>query len=165
MELANKSTKAKADLKHILQQVQIAMKNVKITELTLKQKVAKVDRDGADMKQTVHSVSMAQVSSINDAVDQACHQRREQLKAESDGLSVALATLESIELCGEKLLQHGNPADYMMTVAVLVKQLHDNNPDKMTYLMDDVDLTSVKQEIEDIRVNIKYHIAVRVLVF
>ena len=153
VELASKSAEAKAGLKEVLQQVRSAIENVKATELTMKQQTAKVDEDGAKVKHEVQRELMAQVSSINDGVDQACHQTRKQLKAESDRLSVTLATLESIELCGEKLLQHGNPADYMMTVPVLVKQLHDNNPDKMTYLMDDVDLTSVKQQIQDIIVS------------
>ena len=163
VELSKKSAKAKTEIKHLLQQVGVALKNVKVTEIIMKEKAAKVEKDGAIVKQEVHMALMAQEASINEDVDQACHQTRKQLKAESDRLSVTLATLESIELCGEKLLQHGNPADYMMTVPVLVKQLHDNNPDKMTYLMDDVDLTSVKQRIKDIKVNMKNNLAVSVL--
>ena len=160
VKLTDKSDEAKTELTELLQTVHVAMENVKVIDLSLKQKAAKVDKDGAEVKREVHRALTAQEASINNDVDQACHQTRKQLKAESDRLSVALATLESIELCGEKLLQHGNPADYMMTVPVLVKQLHDNNPDKMTYLMDDVDLTSVKQDIEDIIVSMTTNTAV-----
>ena len=151
-KLAAKLAKSKAKLKEVLQQVHIVMTKVKATEHAMKQKTIKVDKDEDQVKQKRYRVLADLEASINNDVDQACHQTRKQLKAESDTLSVTLATLESIQLCGEKLLQHGNPADYMMTVPVLVKQLHDNNPDKMTYLMDDVDLTSVEEEIEAIKV-------------
>ena len=151
VELAEKAAEAKAELKDVLHQVHDAMENVKATEVTVKERAAEID--ATDIKEEVHREVMALEASINDDVDEVCYHVSKQLQAESDRLSVTLATLESIELCGEKLLQHGNPADYMMTVPVLVKQLRDNNPDNMTCLVDDVDLTHVKQEIEAIKVN------------
>ena len=153
VELTTKADKSKVELQNVLQLVQNVLKFVKGTELIMQKEVAQIDKDGAEIKQQVHRALMALEVSINTDVDEACQQACKQLSTESASLRETQGILESIELCGEKRLQHGNPADYMMTVPVLVKQLHDNNPQKMTYLMKYVDLTGVKQEIENIKVN------------
>ena len=118
----------------------------------MKEKTAKIDNDAIEVKKKVHKALKDRQDLMCHDVDQACLHVRNQCKGEADRLSVILATLESIELCGVKLLEHGNPADYLLTVPVLIKQLHDNNPDKVINLTDQVDLSSVKHQIEQIKV-------------
>ena len=153
VKLTGNSTESKTELITFNQQVHIAIENLKITMLAMEEKVDKVNKDGIEEKNEVSKILLAQVARISNDIDEACHQTQTKLKAESDRLNVTLETLENIELCGEKLLIHGNPAEYMTTLPFLVKKLHDNNADKMTCLVDGVDLTSVKQELEAIKVS------------
>ena len=164
-ELKAKAEKTKSQLIDMMEKTKKKIVKVKDAGEQIKEHANKIEENVTNVKQVVSTAFMKiqeelkhQEEKIYLEIDTASQQANKALEGERNKVDIDQATLSSIMLCGEKLIEHGKPSDYLMTVPLLVKQLTDHTPDyydeeDWVNSLPDVNLTDLRSNVEAMKVS------------
>ena len=165
VELTAKAKKTKLLLIDIMEDTKRNIKRANGGAKRIRKQSAKIKEDITVVKQIVsttfrriHEELKNQEEDHYFEIKAASQQASKELDGESGRVDICEATLRSIMLCGEKLIEHGKPSDYLMTVPLLVKQLTDHTPDYYdeddgVNSLPDVNLTDLTRDVMAMKVS------------
>ena len=144
-ELSEKANAAKSDLRKVLMETQ--------NHLVASEKMIKAIKDHSkiiissshSMKEKVDGI-FGQIRThitykkkrIQSGIDNTRERAKKAIKGEDDKVTILHMTLQSILTCGNKLLTHGKPCDFLNRVPYLSEQLQKSNPDDVSLTLMDV---------------------------
>ena len=164
-ELSEKANDSKSDLKKVLKQTQVYFEASEKMMTRIKDHLDKIDNSGHSVKEKVDIVFgqirdhiAGHIASTEKRIHLDIDNTREKvnkaLKGEEDKVAILNMTLQSILTCGNQLLTHGKPCDFLNRVPYLRQQLQKNNPDDVALTLVDVKFDEVVQITEQVGLDI-----------
>ena len=160
-ELSEKANVSKFDLKKVMKQTQAHFADSEKMMTVIKNHLDKIDSSGYSVKEQVGGV-FGQIRDhvasterrIQLDIENTCDMAKKALKGEEDKVTILHMTLQSILTCGNQLLTHGKPCDFLNRVPYLREQLQRNNPDEVSLTLVDVKFDEAQQITEQVYINI-----------
>ena len=84
-------------------------------------------------------------------VDLKYKQAQKVLQHDTDRVHMLRMTLDSVKSCAVKVLVHSKPCDFFQSVPSIKKQLDELNPDDVSIILKDMDVTEVTSKLDNLK--------------
>ena len=159
VELSQKASEAREELKSTLQKIDsyfqvcnTGKEAIKCHSTKLDVSAISVKKQASDVVNEIKVTLMRHEGIIHGKVEQASKEAATLLKEETDRLHAVQKNLESVQHCGEQLIKHGKPCDFLNNVNSIQKKVKENNPNWEPSVLQEIKMGDVLRQIGDLKV-------------